>query len=777
MKMRNVLLSLVLLFLVLIPINSFGQEIDYLNYPYKEPLNQDETVMFYLDENFEKAVIAGNGKIDSEKSKFKIIIQNFLNQKYEEIENEFGYDSPEYETFMKKYENLEEMGEGYILEIKEGIKLPDDCTSLFSVRQAGCLKELIFPNNFDTSNINNMSYMFEQQPYINPDVSKWNTSNVTSMYAMFMLTKNFNPNVRDWDVSNVNIEGGVTAMFNFAKKADPDTSKWVMNNIKFMQNLFWGSNVSEVDMRSWTFDEGTDDYSVATSLHDTNNLQYVYLSATQPYGKWENKNMMAFDFKMQIDGEAASPIIQGSHNKFIFRDTSKDTLYFVPQKVNLNIVWKDNDNKNGFRSTEQKVKLLANNEEIKGTITIPPEANPAKLNASNNWQYSFSDLDIFSGGNKIDYTVYEEDIDDYITDYVFKKQNTVLHSSQAAIDSTSKDLKDGFTIINTYMTLAEEKPVGVKPRVPKNFKKIIVDTTDKALNPIKRVFWATPNIEVELPISNPEGKIDYSQRIKYVFDHWKEVSPEEKVWNKDDKIKAQFEEETYIEAVYKEVPIADEIYVNLGYSVESGTHIGYIKGYPDNTVKPEGNITRAEAVTMIVKLKSYPIIEATGIFKDVNKNSWYAPYIEAAYKQGILEEKEGEVFRPDEKMTRGELAQLISHVDKNNNAKAPFSDIEGYKYREAIDKSYGNNRIKGYPDNTFRPDAKITRAETVAMLNRLFDRCVKEEGLKEVMPEEFKDLKDKTYWAYYEIIEASNTHSFMRKSSSSIEEIWKRIIK
>ena len=265
MKMRNMLLSLVLLFLVLIPINSFGQESDYLNYPYKEPLNQDETVMFYLDENFEKAVIAGNGKIDSEKSKFKIIIQNFLNQKYEEITDEFGYDSPKVEELMTKYENLEEMGEGYILEIKEGIKLPDDCTSLFSVRQGGCLKELIFPNNFDTSNVTSMSFMFEQQPYINPDVSRWNTSNVTSMYGMFMLTKNFNPNVRDWDVSNVNIEGGVTAMFNFAEKADPDTSKWVMNNIKFMQNLFWGSNVSEVDMRSWTFDEDSDGYSVAAS--------------------------------------------------------------------------------------------------------------------------------------------------------------------------------------------------------------------------------------------------------------------------------------------------------------------------------------------------------------------------------------------------------------------------------------------------------------------------------------------------------------------------------
>lgn len=207
------------------------------------------------------------------------------------------------------------------------------------------------------------------------------------------------------------------------------------------------------------------------------------------------------------------------------------------------------------------------------------------------------------------------------------------------------------------------------------------------------------------------------------------------------------------------------------------THIAYINGYPDNTVRPEGKITRAEAVTMVVRLKAYPMIEGAGIYKDVAKDAWYAPYVEAAYRQGILEEKAGEAFRPDENITRGELAQLISHIDKKNDAKAPFTDVEGYKYKAAIDQSYGNERILGYPDNTFRPDAEITRAETAAMLNRLFERCVRAEGIKNVEVKIFIDLQDTNYWAYYDIIEASHTHTYVRIRPNTVEELWKTVIK
>lgn len=208
----------------------------------------------------------------------------------------------------------------------------------------------------------------------------------------------------------------------------------------------------------------------------------------------------------------------------------------------------------------------------------------------------------------------------------------------------------------------------------------------------------------------------------------------------------------------------------------SESHIEYISGYPDKTVRPDGNVTRAEAVTMLVRLKAYPLTESEEIFKDVKANAWYAPFISAAYKNNILEEKKGQAFRPDEKITRAELAQLISHLDKKNNAKATFPDIAGHKYEAAINQSFGNDRISGYPDGSFKPDNAITRAETARILNSLFDRKVNEKGLAKVMADLrlYKDL-DKSHWAYYEIIEASHTHQYERMENGF--ENWTSIIK
>ena len=208
----------------------------------------------------------------------------------------------------------------------------------------------------------------------------------------------------------------------------------------------------------------------------------------------------------------------------------------------------------------------------------------------------------------------------------------------------------------------------------------------------------------------------------------------------------------------------------------SESHIEYISGYPDKTVRPDGNVTRAEAVTMLVRLKAYPLTEGEEIFKDVKANAWYAPFISAAYKNNILEEKKGEAFRPDEKITRAELAQLISHLDKKNNAKANFPDIAGHKYEAAINQSFGNKRIAGYPDGSFRPDNAITRAETARILNSLFDRKVDSKGLDKVVGDLrlYKDL-DKNHWAYYEIMEASHTHQYERAGSGP--ENWTSIIK
>ena len=212
---------------------------------------------------------------------------------------------------------------------------------------------------------------------------------------------------------------------------------------------------------------------------------------------------------------------------------------------------------------------------------------------------------------------------------------------------------------------------------------------------------------------------------------------------------------------------------------ESYIHMSYLFGYPDKTIRPEGNMTRAEALAVVTRLEGYSFKDDSAkAFKDMKKGAWYNKYINAAFEHGILVEKEGEDFRPDQAITRAEFAKLISFIDKDNSKVAPFADVKGHVYEDAINKAYGNDRIKGYPDGTFRPDAKITRAEIVTILNNFYDRKADSESLKNVKNIEnlkhFKDLSE-DYWAYYEITEAANSHEYVRRSGGLVEN-WIRII-
>lgn len=212
---------------------------------------------------------------------------------------------------------------------------------------------------------------------------------------------------------------------------------------------------------------------------------------------------------------------------------------------------------------------------------------------------------------------------------------------------------------------------------------------------------------------------------------------------------------------------------------ESYLHMSYLFGYPDKTIRPEGNMTRAEALAVVTRLEGYSFKDDSAkVFKDMKEGAWYNKYINAAFEHEILVEKEGEDFRPDQAITRAEFAKLISFIDKDNSKVAPFADVKSHVYEDAINKAYGNDRIKGYPDGTFRPDAKITRAEIVTILNNFYDRKADSESLKNVENIEnlkhFKDLSE-GYWAYYEITEAANSHEYVRRSGGLVEN-WIRLI-
>ena len=194
-------------------------------------------------------------------------------------------------------------------------------------------------------------------------------------------------------------------------------------------------------------------------------------------------------------------------------------------------------------------------------------------------------------------------------------------------------------------------------------------------------------------------------------------------------------------------------------------HIAYIFGYPDKSVKPEGNLTRAEAAAMVTRLGRLDLSDASKAdYPDLKDGAWYLPYINAALKAGMLDTDDAGNLRPDAPVTRGEFVKMIAAIDRPSEGKAPFTDIAGHKYEKEINQVYGNRRALGYEDGSFKPDNTLTRAESAAFLNRVFNRVADDKAVEgfEARLAKFTDLQKGT-WFYYELVEATNSHELVRR--------------
>ncbi|WP_075617246.1 S8 family peptidase [Paenisporosarcina indica] len=158
-------------------------------------------------------------------------------------------------------------------------------------------------------------------------------------------------------------------------------------------------------------------------------------------------------------------------------------------------------------------------------------------------------------------------------------------------------------------------------------------------------------------------------------------------------------------------------------------HIGYlsnkkqINGFDDGSFKPYNEITRGEAAALIGRALGYDEAKTATSFKDVSAQSFASGYIQEAVKQNIITGYKDGTFRPEKKVTRAEMAILISKAFKlehQQNAKSSFTDIStqmaAYPYILSIIES---GITKGYTDHTFRPYEYMTRSEFAAFLSRV----------------------------------------------------------
>ena len=210
--------------------------------------------------------------------------------------------------------------------------------------------------------------------------------------------------------------------------------------------------------------------------------------------------------------------------------------------------------------------------------------------------------------------------------------------------------------------------------------------------------------------------------------------------------------------------------------IKGMTHKAYIFGYPDGAVRPNGEITRAEAAAMLARLleiESIGSAEAPS-FPDT-PSAWYNKAINAVIQRDIMKGYPDGTFKPNDAITRAEFTQMISTIDNKPYGTAPFADVVGHWAERPIGSEYQAGRILGYPDGTFRPDAHITRCEAAVILNKIFERNFDAMSLLKCknpqMIKYFTDLYN-DFWGYNEMVEATNTHEYVRRNTNRVEENW-----
>ena len=195
-------------------------------------------------------------------------------------------------------------------------------------------------------------------------------------------------------------------------------------------------------------------------------------------------------------------------------------------------------------------------------------------------------------------------------------------------------------------------------------------------------------------------------------------------------------------------------------------HFAYVQGYPDGTVKPAGSITRAEVAAILFRLmdadsRSLYYSTASG-FRDVDSTKWYNTYVATLNNAGVITDSRTGYFRPNDAITRAELAAMLAQFAEKKSAAIYFSDISaGYWAANAIALTANLGWINGYPDGTFGPDKTVTRAELMAMVNRATGRAPKSTSALLSGMKTWKDNADTARWYYLDVQEATNSHTYL----------------
>ena len=274
--------------------------------------------------------------------------------------------------------------------------------------------------------------------------------------------------------------------------------------------------------------------------------------------------------------------------------------------------------------------------------------------------------------------------------------------------------------------------------------------------------------EVYTPYPLEDEQFVYARQIKEPCDPsvWvsEEIRYDYEYWRKDDK-----KEEPKKPAEIKKVWTPAEL--------NARDHFSYIKGYGDNTFGPNRTITRAEVAMIFARLSINQSVSGAPQFKDVKAGDWYKTAVDIVARQGVVKGYEDGTFRPNQPITRREFAAIAARYAGNIDAWRTFRDVPSTDWAYTlINRVGGAGWITGYEDNTFRPNNLITRAEVVAIVNRMLNRKADKAYVDNNLMRSKHSFIDnlRSAWYFYDVHEAAVGHSFERQPNG-VDEKWNRV--
>ena len=214
-------------------------------------------------------------------------------------------------------------------------------------------------------------------------------------------------------------------------------------------------------------------------------------------------------------------------------------------------------------------------------------------------------------------------------------------------------------------------------------------------------------------------------------------------------------------------------------ALDTRNHYSYMVGFSDGTLQPYGNVTRGQVATIFFRLLTDDAREEywsqTNNYSDCGESLWCNNAISTLSNMGIIDGYEDGTFRPYAKITRAQFAKIAVGFFETtkNDYQGYFSDVPADAwFSEYVEAAVNAGLIQGFQDGTYQPNAYITRAQACVIVNRALDRKPHKDHLLD--KREMVTWTDCTPsdWFYADMMEATNSHDYkmVRVSGQSVEK-------